>query len=84
MSALERARDRDARDPRLLRDLAVAYARAGQTGMASVTTAERYALLGQLENAGIHAKRATGLLPRGSAGWRRADDILNAAEAAGN
>jgi predicted Zn-dependent protease len=82
LEALETARARDPFDPRLLRDLAVAYARAGNNGMASVATAERYALQGQLEDANIHAHRANGLLPAGSPGWRRAQDIMRAAEAA--
>lgn len=80
LTVLERARDRDARDPRLLRDLAVAYARAGQGGMASLATAERYALIGQAETAALHAERAMAQLPRGSTGWRRADDILHSAK----
>ena len=80
---LEQARSREARDPRMMRDLAVAYARNGQNGMASVATAERYALLGDLKNAAVHAKRAIGLLPQGSPGWNRAQDVLNAAKAAG-
>ncbi|KAJ54460.1 peptidase M48 [Actibacterium mucosum KCTC 23349] len=76
LSALESARGRDPYDPRMLRDLAVAYARAGNNGMASVVTAERYALTGRLKDAVVHAKRAEGLLPRGSRGWLRAQDIL--------
>jgi len=83
LRVLEQARSRDARDPRMMRDLAVAYARNGQNGMASVATAERYALLGDLKNAKVHAKRAIGLLPQGSAGWNRAQDVLNAAKTAG-
>ena len=51
--------------------------------MASVATAERYALTGQLGTAAIHAKRAIGLVPRGAPGWIRAQDILSAAESAG-
>ena len=82
LKVLERARARDFRDPRLLRDLAVAYAKTGNNGMASLSTAERYAILGRLSDAAIHAKRAEGLLPRGSAGWNRAQDILIAAEQA--
>jgi predicted Zn-dependent protease len=50
--------------------------------MASLVTAERYALTGRMKDAGIHAKRAAGLLPRGSAGWQRAQDVLSAAETA--
>jgi predicted Zn-dependent protease len=80
LDVLRRARDLDPRSPRLLRDLAQANAAAGQNGQASLATAERYALLGRLKDAEIHATRATGLLPRGSPGWRRADDILAAAK----
>lgn len=82
LAALETARARDPNDQRLLRDLAVAYARAGNNGMASVATAERYALTGKLEDANIHAHRASGLLPAGSPGWSRAQDIIRAAESA--
>jgi len=82
LATLEKARARDPHDPRMLRDLAVAYARAGNNGMASLATAERYALMGRLNDAGTHAKRASDLLPRGSAGWLRAQDVLSAAEAA--
>ena len=66
----------------MLRDLSVAYAQSGNAGMASEATAQRYALGGRLKDAGIHAKRATDLLPRGSAPWRRAQDVLDAAERA--
>ncbi|WP_146589888.1 M48 family metalloprotease [Puniceibacterium confluentis] len=82
LEVLERARGRDWQDGRLLRDLAVGYARTGQPGLASVATAERYALQGRLEDAGIHAKRAMDQLPRGSAPWQRAQDVLSAAEQA--
>lgn len=82
LKALERARSLDFRDGRILRDLATAYAKAGNGGMASVTSAERYALQGRLKDAGIQAKRATGLLPEGSRGWRRAQDIILAAKRA--
>ncbi|MCG6903982.1 MAG: M48 family metalloprotease [Rhodobacter sp.] len=83
LRALEQARSREGNDPNAMRDLATAYARNGQNGMASATTAERYALLGDLKTAAIHAKRAVGLLSRGSPGWNRAQDVLNAAKAAG-
>jgi len=81
---LEKARARDATNPSLLRDLAMAYAQLGQTGMASVVTAERYALIGRPKDALIHAKRAEGLLPRGSASWLRAQDVISASKAAVN
>ena len=79
---LEKSRARDGRDPRIMRDLAVTYAKQGNNGMASVLTAERYAMVGRLKDAKIHAKRATDLLPRGSAAWQRAQDVLSAAQAA--
>ena len=82
LQVLEKARARDGRDGRVMRDLAVAYAKSGNKGMASVVTAERYALQGRMEDAGLHAKRASDLLPRGSAGWQRAQDVLSAAKAA--
>ncbi len=80
LQVLEKSRSVDPVNPSMLRDLGLAYARIGETGMASVVTAERYALSGRLKDAAIHAKRASGLLPRGSTGWRRAQDILLAAE----
>jgi predicted Zn-dependent protease len=83
LSVLETARARDPFDPRMLRDLAVAYAKAGQNGMASLVTAERYALNGRLKDASTHATRASGLLPHGSSAWQRAQDMmLTAAEVA--
>lgn len=82
LSVLERARSRDYSDPRVLRDLAVAYAQTKQNGMASLVTAERYALTGRLKDAAVHAKRAEGLLPRGSGPWQRAQDVLSAAKRA--
>jgi len=84
LAVLEAARARDQADPRLLRDLAVAYAKAGNAGMASVVTAERYALAGRMEDAALHARRAEGLLARGTPGWNRAQDVLRAAEAVEN
>lgn len=67
---------RDPRNGRMLRDLGVAYAKTGNPGMASVTTAERYALASNFKQAEIHAKRAIKLLPEGTTGWRKAADIL--------
>ncbi|MCR9125319.1 MAG: M48 family metalloprotease [Rhodobacteraceae bacterium] len=75
LSTLERARAEDFRDPRLLRDMASGYAQTGQMGMAAVVTAERYALMGRLDSASVQARRAMDLLPRGSVGWRRAQDV---------
>lgn len=80
LATLEQARARDFRDARVLRDLSLAYARDGQTGMAALVTAERYALAGRLDDAGIHARRAVIDLPRGSPPWQRAQDVLSASE----
>ncbi len=80
LRALEQARARDFRSPRLLRDLGLAYARAGRGGEASLAVAERYALIGRFDDAVIHATRAAGQLPRGSVPWQRAQDVLTAAE----
>lgn len=82
LEILKSAYSRDAGNPSLLRDLAQAYAKAGQTGMASVTTAERHALSGRLPDAAIQAQRAMALLPQGSPGYARARDILRSAERA--
>ena len=76
LAILEAARRDDPADGMALRDLATAYARAGQQGMASLATAERYALTGDRESAVSLARRATGTLPQGSPGWLRAQDIL--------
>ncbi|MFY9239963.1 MAG: M48 family metalloprotease [Roseovarius sp.] len=80
LDVLERARARDGRDVRVMRDLAAAHAKSGNAGLASVVTAERYALIGRLDDAVIHANRASGLLPRGSGAWQRAQDVLQAAK----
>lgn len=78
LATLERASGRDGTNPALLRDLAQAYARLGRNGMASLATAERYALQGRLKDARINAERAEGLLPEGSVAWQRAQDVLSA------
>lgn len=80
LTALEAARSRDRRNQRLLRDLALAYARTGNPGMASLSTAQRYETLGRREDARLHAARAADQLPVGSPGWSRAQDILRATE----
>lgn len=82
IAALETARSNDFRNPRALRDMALAYAATGQTGLAALSTAERYALDGNLADAGPHARRAVALLPRGSAAWQRAQDVLIASDKA--
>jgi len=82
LTPLEKSRGRDFRNTAMLRDLGAAYARTGNNGMAALAAAERYALQGRLKDAGVLAKRASGLLPNGSSGWRRAEDILREADRA--
>jgi predicted Zn-dependent protease len=77
---LERAVRDDPGEPGVLRDLATAYARGGQDGMAALVTSERLALVGEFRDAGRLAQRAMDLLPRGSPGWIRAEDVAAAAE----
>ncbi len=79
---LNAARTRDFRDPSILRDLGSAYAQSGQPALAALAIAERYALNGRFEDAGIQAKRAIARLPNGSGAWQRAQDVLTAAERA--
>jgi predicted Zn-dependent protease len=78
--ALERARALDGQSSAILRDLGQAYARTGKPGLASLATAERYALQGRIDDAVVHATRASDRLPRGSAPWQRAQDVLSAAQ----
>lgn len=75
---LSKARLRDPANPRMLRDLAMAEAQTGNPAMASVTTAERYLLMGQHKDARLHAERALQALPQGSTGWLRAQDVISA------
>lgn len=78
---LERSTKRDWRNSQAKRDLGTAYAKLGNNGMAALVTAESHALRGRFKEAGILAQRAAGLLPHGSAGWQRAQDVLNAVKA---
>ncbi|MEM8981198.1 MAG: M48 family metalloprotease [Pseudomonadota bacterium] len=82
LKVLATSHGRDPLNPGALRDLANAYAKVGQNGMAALVTAERYALLGRSKDAAILAKRAVSLLPKGSAGWQRADDVLRTTQRA--
>ncbi len=66
-------------DPEILigwHQLAIAYARDNQNGMASLASAERYSRAGARQEAVLHAKRALNYLPEGSPGWLRAQDII--------
>ncbi len=76
LEVLQRARADDLGDVAAMHALATAYSRAGQDGMAALATAERYALTGRNEDAVVIARRAVAVLPEGSPGWLRAQDIL--------
>ena len=78
LATLVRAYRLDPRDGRMLRDLAIAYQRSGQHGMASLATAERFALAADFRQAGLHAARAQQQLAAGTADWQKARDILAA------
>jgi predicted Zn-dependent protease len=79
-ATLEQARLRDDRDARVMMDLARAYAATGDDGLAALTTAERHALLGNMKDAAIQARRAATVLPRGSIGWQKAQDLISATQ----
>ena len=83
LSILEKAARQDRLNPRILQDLALANARLGRTGQASLATAERFALSGRIKDAKLHAERSMKALPQGSPAWRRAQDIVSEANRAG-
>lgn len=80
LKTLEKSRARDFRNVGVLQDLSLAYAQIGNDGMAALASAEKFALMGRIEDAGIQARRAIALLPKGSPGARRATDVLSASE----
>jgi predicted Zn-dependent protease len=59
--------------------LAVAYGRDGQFGMSAVASAEAALARGNKRDAREYALRAEKMLPRGSPGWLRSQDIKDAA-----
>ncbi|MEM8570407.1 MAG: M48 family metalloprotease [Pseudomonadota bacterium] len=76
-SALSLSARYDRANAGVLRDLALASARLGNEGAAALATAERFVLTGQFSDAARNARRAADLLPTGSPGWQRAEDILS-------
>ena len=61
---------------------ATAYGRQGDKGMLSLAMAEAALANGRYPEAKVHSQRALDLLPTGSPGWIRADDVLKASERA--
>ena len=74
--ALKRSAELDRANGPVLRDLALAEARLGNEGAAALATAERFLLEGKPGDAARNAARAAALLPEGSPGWRKAEDVL--------
>jgi len=68
----------EADSPFTWRLLAIAYGRNGQIAESSLALAEEAVLKGEKAAATHHAGRAEKLLPRGSSGWLKAQDILHA------
>ena len=68
--------DKDPRNGRLLRELAIAYSQNGELGWASLLTAERYALHGKFNDALFHAKRAQSILVPGTIAWLKVEDLI--------
>ena len=62
--------------------LATAYGREGNIGLASLSLAEEASAGGHKKEAGQQASRAMQILPRGSPGWLRAEDIRQASRQA--
>lgn len=79
---LRQAIAKDKANPEVLRDLARAEAELGDEGAASLATAERFVLEGRFNDALRQAARAQQMLPRGSPGWRQADDVITMARRA--
>jgi predicted Zn-dependent protease len=61
--------------PDLWRELGVAYGRGGQLGMAAMALGEQALLEGRRFDARDQARRAMRLLPTGSPGWIKAQDV---------
>ncbi|MDR6288506.1 putative Zn-dependent protease [Inquilinus ginsengisoli] len=78
---LERASvDPETTLPIVWRLLGTAYGKTGDMGKASLALAEDNLARGDLPNARAQVARALQLLPRGSPGWRRAQDLQREAE----
>ena len=79
---LEAATRLEPKVPQHWYQLGIARGRAGEHPASSLAFAEAAYLRGDAERAHYHATLAAEGLPHGSAGWLRAEDILNAAKLA--
>ena len=77
---LNQALQQESRSPGVWRLLAVAYGRTGNLGMTSLALAERALLERKQDEALAQGARAERMLPTGSPGWLRAQDIQFAAK----
>jgi predicted Zn-dependent protease len=75
ISALEIATRDDPDNSMAWYQLAIAYGRRGDIGLAALASAERFLLTGKLDDAFQQAQRAEQLLPAGSPGALRAADV---------
>jgi predicted Zn-dependent protease len=69
----------ETRNPSFWRLLAIAYGREGNIGMAALSLAEQASAAGRHRMALQQSIRALGVLPRGSPGWLRAEDLRDEA-----
>ena len=76
INILKNIYDKDPRNGRLLRELAIAYSQNGELGWASLLTAERYALYGKFNDALFHGKRAQSILVPGTIAWLKVEDLI--------
>ncbi|HVO17334.1 MAG TPA: M48 family metalloprotease [Alphaproteobacteria bacterium] len=77
---LNEASRRDPDYPPTWRLLGIAYGRRGDMGMASLSLAENALRIGDIKSARAQAARAERLLPKGSPGWNRVQDIKSELE----
>lgn len=77
LTHLRRAKHTESRSPQLYIEFAKAYAMQGKIGLADLETAEAALRAGDVKLAKLKAKHSQKRLKRGSAAWRRSDDILN-------
>jgi len=75
IATLEAARRIDSENPGAWRLLSIAYHRNGDAGAASLAAGEYSLLIGQAEDARLHAGRAEREYAEGSPSWLRAQDI---------
>lgn len=69
----------ETRNPSFWRLLAISYGREGNLPMAALSLAEQAAAAGNHRTALQQSIRALGILPRGSPGWLRAEDLRDEA-----